>query len=66
MIFKDKTTKTFSQFIEINTKVHLTKNVVPPINFLQFFIHLFIGPEVADSWSVGHLIGITIGNIKLI
>ena len=32
----------------------------------NIFINILIGPEVADAWSVGHLIGINIGNINVL
>jgi len=36
------------------------------ISYKTNFFTILIGPEVADAWSVGHLIGINIGDINVI
>ena len=34
--------------------------------FIYYLFTILIGPEVADAWSVGHLIGINIRDINVI
>ena len=60
MTFQNKNNQNI-QFIHQNQqKSSFTEKCCTSDQFLTIFFILFIGPEFADAWSVGHLISIRI------